>query len=89
MFNKNDKILVAVSGGKDSSALAYALHLLSYDFEGLYIDLEIKDYSEICRESIKRLFDRIGKKLNIIKVSDYDIKVQKIKIDQFALFVVL
>jgi len=79
MFNKEDKILVAVSGGKDSSSLAYALHLLGYEFEGLYINLEIPNYSDFCEEKVKELFKLINKKLNIIKVSDYRIRVEKVR----------
>lgn len=79
MFNNNDKILVAVSGGKDSSSLAYALHLLGYDFEGLYIDLEIPNYSSFCREKVTELFKLMGKKLNIINISEYGVKVEPIK----------
>ncbi|MEM1687834.1 MAG: ATP-binding protein [Nanopusillaceae archaeon] len=79
MFSKEDKILVAVSGGKDSSSLAYCLHLLGYDFEGLYINLEIPNYSDFCEEKIRKLFKMINKKLNIIRISEYGVKVSKIK----------
>lgn len=79
MFDKNDKILVAVSGGKDSTSLAYALHLLGYNFEGLYINLEIENYSNICEERVKEFFKLINKKLNIVYVSEYGVKVRGIK----------
>lgn len=51
-FTMDDKILVAVSGGKDSLALWDVLLDLGYDAEGLYIDLGIKKegYSDISRE---------------------------------------
>lgn len=78
MFDKNNKILVAVSGGKDSTALAYALYKLGYDFEGLYINLEIPNYSYPCEDQVKKLFNLIGKKLNIIRVSEYGVKVMPI-----------
>ncbi len=79
MFDKEDKILVAVSGGKDSSSLAYALHLLGYDFEGLYIDLGIPNYSEPCEKKVKELFGIMNKKLNIIRVSDYGVRVERVR----------
>ncbi|RDD52450.1 adenine nucleotide alpha hydrolase family protein [Nanoarchaeota archaeon NZ13-N] len=79
MFNKEDKILVTVSGGKDSSSLAYALHLLGYEFEGLYINLEIPNYSNFCEEKVKELFKLINKKLNIIRVSDYGLRVERVR----------
>jgi len=45
MFSFNDKILVAVSGGKDSLVLWEVLQRLGYHADGLYIDLGISDYS--------------------------------------------
>jgi uncharacterized protein (TIGR00269 family) len=41
MFNHDDKVLVAVSGGKDSLSLWDLLVRLGYDADGLYIDLGI------------------------------------------------
>lgn len=41
MFNKKDKILVAVSGGKDSLALWDVLYKLGYDTTGVHINLGI------------------------------------------------
>lgn len=49
MFTHDDRILVAVSGGKDSLALWDVLLKLGYQADGLYIDLGIDsgiDYSE-------------------------------------------
>ena len=47
MFEPADKVLVAVSGGKDSLALWDVLVALGYNAEGVYIDLGIphRDYS--------------------------------------------
>ena len=41
MFTKEDRILVAVSGGKDSLALWDVLRRQGYQADGLYIDLGI------------------------------------------------
>ena len=49
MFSKEDKILVAVSGGKDSLALWDVMLDLGYDADGLYIDLGIGEYSRNSR----------------------------------------
>lgn len=46
MFEAGARVLVAVSGGKDSLALWQILHELGYDVDGLYIGLGIGDYSE-------------------------------------------
>ncbi len=79
MFSKNDKILVAVSGGKDSTALAYALYELGYEFEGLYINLGIPNYSTPSEKAARKLFEKIGYKLNVVDVwKDYHVKVQRV-----------
>jgi len=45
MFPKDARVLVAVSGGKDSLALWDILHELGYDVDGLVIGLGIGEYS--------------------------------------------
>jgi tRNA(Ile)-lysidine synthase TilS/MesJ len=45
MFGPDERVLVAVSGGKDSLALWDVLLQLGYQADGLYINLGIDDYS--------------------------------------------
>ena len=45
MFRRDQRVLVAVSGGKDSLALWHALTRLGYQADGMYIRLGIADYS--------------------------------------------
>jgi uncharacterized protein (TIGR00269 family) len=56
MFEHGDRILLAVSGGKDSLALWDVLLGLGYDVKALYIDLGIDDegYSEQSRGKVER-----------------------------------
>jgi uncharacterized protein (TIGR00269 family) len=49
MFARDETVLVAVSGGKDSLALWDVLHAEGYRTAGLYIDLGIFDYSKESR----------------------------------------
>lgn len=42
MFKKTEKILVAVSSGKDSSAVLYALKRLGYNVEGLFLKMGVQ-----------------------------------------------
>jgi tRNA-5-methyluridine54 2-sulfurtransferase len=49
MFGHNERILVAVSGGKDSLALWDVLLKLGYRADGLYIDLGIGDTARTLR----------------------------------------
>ena len=46
MFTKEDRLLVAVSGGKDSLALWDILLKLGYRADALYVNLGIGGYSE-------------------------------------------
>jgi uncharacterized protein (TIGR00269 family) len=46
MFSSDDRLLVAVSGGKDSLAIWDILVELGYHADGLYVGLGIGDYSE-------------------------------------------
>lgn len=47
MIEPGERVLVAVSGGKDSLALWDLLLRLGYDVEGLYIGLGIGEYSDV------------------------------------------
>jgi uncharacterized protein (TIGR00269 family) len=53
MFSKDDHILVAVSGGKDSLALWDVLVGLGYKTTGLYLGLGIGGYSDRSRETVE------------------------------------
>jgi tRNA-5-methyluridine54 2-sulfurtransferase len=46
MLREGDRVLVAVSGGKDSLALWEILGRLGYEADGLYLGLGIGDYSD-------------------------------------------
>jgi len=63
MFRPEDRLLVAVSGGKDSLAVWDVLMALGYDATGLYVDLGIGGYSERSREAAIAFADARGAKL--------------------------
>ena len=63
MFARGEKILVAVSGGKDSLSLWDVLHRLGYAADGLYIDRGIDAgiaYSSKSREFCEQFAARDG-----------------------------
>lgn len=72
MLNHGDRVLVAVSGGKDSLALWDVLNTLGYDTIGLYIDLGIEEenYSGTSREKCAAFARRIGRELKIVKIEN-------------------
>ena len=49
LFTREDRILVAVSGGKDSLALMLELAEQGYNVTGLHVDLSIPKSSEAAR----------------------------------------
>lgn len=65
LFNKKDRVLVACSGGKDSTVALYIINKLGYNVEALIIDLEIGNYS---KENIKNI--RNFCKKNKIKLNE-------------------
>jgi uncharacterized protein (TIGR00269 family) len=70
LFDKKDKILVALSGGKDSATVLYFLGKFGYKVEALHIDLKIGSYSEKCLEKCKELCKNLNIKLHLLDVSD-------------------
>ncbi|NPA80701.1 MAG: phosphoadenosine phosphosulfate reductase family protein [Thermotogae bacterium] len=71
MFGPDDRVAVALSGGKDSVALLDALKRAfpEQDIVAFYIDLGIHHYSEHLREKVEALTDRLKVPLHI-----YDLK---------------
>ncbi|MEM2309244.1 MAG: ATP-binding protein [Candidatus Bathyarchaeia archaeon] len=65
MLAKNDRVGIAVSGGKDSSTLAYILNSLfdKIDMVLIYIDLGVPDYSKHCLERVEALAEMLDKEL--------------------------
>ena len=73
MFGYQDRILVAVSGGKDSLALWDVLNQLGYQADGLYIGLGINggnSYSSKSQEFAERYANRNNLKLIVVDVAE-------------------
>ncbi len=83
MFDQNDKILVASSGGKDSQFLIFALNEIGYKFDCIFIDLGIPNFSERSFENIKKLCNLLDIKIYKISLKDivgkslYEVKTKK------------
>ncbi|MBC8332355.1 MAG: adenine nucleotide alpha hydrolase family protein [Anaerolineae bacterium] len=71
MFSRADKVLVAVSGGKDSLALWDILNEAGYQADGLYIGLGIEgeqNYSERSLRFSQRFAEARGLKLHTVDI---------------------
>lgn len=68
MFSEDERILVAVSGGKDSLGLWAILTKLGYKADGLYIDLGITGYSQRSREFCETFARERGLTLHVLWV---------------------
>lgn len=66
MLTPGQKVLVAVSGGKDSIGLWDALLSLGYEAEGLHLDLGLGEYSEASREACLQFAQNKRAKLYVI-----------------------
>ena len=81
MFTRKEKVLVAVSGGKDSLALWFALHRLGYETYGFHVSLGIKgwDYSEKSLSYCKKLAERIGRPLIVFDLQkEFGLSIEEI-----------
>jgi uncharacterized protein (TIGR00269 family) len=71
MFTRVDRILAAVSGGKDSLVLWHVLTLLGYSVDGLYIDLGIgekRGYSATSLHFVRKFAEEKGLPLQVFDV---------------------
>ncbi len=66
LLDKKDKIVVALSGGKDSVSVLYILHKLGYNVSALMIDLRLGEWSKKHKENMIGFCNKLGVKLNII-----------------------
>ncbi len=76
MFEPSDRILVAVSGGKDSLALWDVLLELDYRATGLYLGLGIGEYSDRSHAATAAFAESRGAELRVVDLRDdygYDI----------------
>jgi tRNA(Ile)-lysidine synthase TilS/MesJ len=70
MTHPGERVLVAVSGGKDSLALWDILLDLGHDADGLYLGLGIGDYSDESGRYARAFADARGAKLHEVDLRD-------------------
>jgi uncharacterized protein (TIGR00269 family) len=75
MFTPDERVLVAVSGGKDSLALWDVLLALGYHTEGLYLALGIGTYSSQSQEKAEHFARARGVPLRVVRLEDEAVSV--------------
>jgi uncharacterized protein (TIGR00269 family) len=80
LFTKKDNILVACSGGKDSTVALYLLNKWGYNVEGLIVDLEIGKYSQTNLDNTINFCKEHDIKLNVVSFRE-DFGYNKCKIE--------
>ncbi len=79
LFKPEDKIIIALSGGKDSLALASQLKSLGYDISGLHIDLAIPESSPTAREHVEKFCDSRAIPLFVLEMKKQGLAIPKVK----------
>ena len=79
LFTLEDRILVAVSGGKDSLALVLELAEQGYNVTGLHVDLSIPNSSEAARSVVESFCARHGLNLQVKTLADEGLAIPLVK----------
>lgn len=79
MFTHDERILVALSGGKDSLTLMLELHALGYNVTGLHIDLGIGESSVKARAKVEGFCDRHGLELRILEMAGEGLAMPEVR----------
>ena len=79
MFSRNDRLLVAVSGGKDSLAVSWQLKKLGYDVTGLHLDLGIGESSLAARAISESFCNRFDIPLQIVEFTSEGLAIPAVR----------
>ena len=79
LLEPGERILVALSGGKDSLSLMLALSELGHDVTALHIDLGIPGSSDAARAAVERFCARHGFALIVRNMTEEGLPLPKVK----------
>lgn len=79
MFGPDDRILVALSGGKDSLSLMCELKRLGYDVTGLHLDLGIGESSVQSRAAVAGFCEAHGLPWRVVELASDGLAIPAVK----------
>jgi tRNA-5-methyluridine54 2-sulfurtransferase len=79
LFSYDDRIIIALSGGKDSLALAWQLKKLGYDITGLHIDLAIPQSSPQAREQVQKFCADNSIEMHVLEMQKIGLPIPEVK----------
>ncbi|TVM23807.1 tRNA(Ile)-lysidine synthetase, partial [Oceanidesulfovibrio marinus] len=79
LFDTSDSILLAISGGKDSLALARELKSMEYDLTSLNVDLVIPGSSEKARAGVEAVCQAHDLPLVVVALEEEGIPIPEVK----------
>lgn len=79
LFSKEDLVLLALSGGKDSLAMAKALQHLGYTIHGLHLDLGIPNSSAPARQRVEAFCQDNAIPLTIVALAEEGLAIPLVK----------
>jgi uncharacterized protein (TIGR00269 family) len=74
-----ERVLVALSGGKDSLSLMLELSRLGHDVTGLHVDLGIPRSSEAARAKVEGFCERHGLNLKVVELAKEGLPIPDVK----------
>ncbi len=83
MAGEGDRVALAVSGGKDSTALLFALKRLSlvmgFELLALHFHLNMGEYSDLNLDAVIKQAGLAGVPLEVVRIGDLGLRVQRVK----------
>ncbi len=83
MIAEGDRVALALSGGKDSTALLFALKrlevVMGFQLAGLHFHLNMGEYSDRNLVVVEEQASRAGIPLEVMRIGDMGLRVQRVK----------